>query len=326
MSPRARHLLGILVSLALFAIAVWAIRKGLDGHRPGEILRSIAMLPARHVAAALFFAAANILLAVGVDAFATRHAGRPMRYARIMIPSFIGATFQRNAGVFGGTAVRLRLYSNLGFSPVQTGKLMLSLFLAFGVAFMALTGLALLRSPDEFPGLDLLPSWPEAAGFVLVAASAGFLWLCARGVPVRCFRWRMAFPPFSSALPQILLAMGDWIAGAAILFVLLPPAFRISFPLFLSAFMIAHSLGTASNAPGGLGVFDATILEFLPAANPADILASLLAYRGIYYFLPLLLASLLLGVRELRSKRGGLPDVVHPAETIASALTERKGG
>lgn len=303
MPSRARRLLGIFVSLALFAIAVWAIRKGLGGHPPREILLSIVALPLQHIGWAVLFVIVNALCAVGVDAYATRYAGHPLRYARIMAPSFIGATFQRNVGIFGGTAVRFRLYSNLGFSPLQTGKLMLSLFLAFGVGFLTLTGLALVQDADELPGLDLLPSWPEVAGFVFLAASVVFVWLCLRGAPVRLWHWHVTFPPFRDALLQILLAMGDWIAGAAILFVLLPPENRVPFPLFVSVFMIAHNLGTASNAPGGLGVFDATILSLLPMANPAGILASLLAYRGIYYVGPLLLASLLLGARELRLRR-----------------------
>jgi uncharacterized membrane protein YbhN (UPF0104 family) len=65
-------------------------------------------------------------------------------------------------------------------------------------------------------------------------------------------------------------------------------------------------LGIASHAPGGLGVFEATMLDAVAA--PSDqLLASLLLFRGIYYLVPFILAMALLGayegVRRWRSLR-----------------------
>jgi hypothetical protein len=61
--------------------------------------------------------------------------------------------------------------------------------------------------------------------------------------------------------------------------------------------------GVASNVPGGLGVFEGVILLLLSAKVPAAaVLASLLAYRAIYYFLPLGFATGLLGLYEMRSR------------------------
>jgi uncharacterized membrane protein YbhN (UPF0104 family) len=56
-----------------------------------------------------------------------------------------------------------------------------------------------------------------------------------------------------------------------------------------------------SNIPGGLGVFETVILLLLSSKISAvAILGSLLAYRGIYYFLPLLVAGSLFSIFELR--------------------------
>jgi glycosyltransferase 2 family protein len=53
--------------------------------------------------------------------------------------------------------------------------------------------------------------------------------------------------------------------------------------------------GVVSNVPDGLGVFETIILLILSSKiSAAAILGSMLAYRGIYYFLPLLVASGLL--------------------------------
>ncbi len=62
----------------------------------------------------------------------------------------------------------------------------------------------------------------------------------------------------------------------------------------------------SSHAPGGLGVFEATMLDAVGV--PSDqLLASLLLFRGIYYLVPFILAMALLGayeaVRRWRSLR-----------------------
>src|SRR3546814_12444477 len=53
--------------------------------------------------------------------------------------------------------------------------------------------------------------------------------------------------------------------------------------------------------PGGLGVFEATLLLAYSGSLPVDRLAgALVLYRGIYYLLPLLVAIAMLAIFELR--------------------------
>src|SRR6185295_8197631 len=53
-----------------------------------------------------------------------------------------------------------------------------------------------------------------------------------------------------------------------------------------------------------LGVFEGILVALLPAEIPrSEALGALVAYRGIYYFLPLLLAALLLAGHELSERR-----------------------
>jgi phosphatidylglycerol lysyltransferase len=63
----------------------------------------------------------------------------------------------------------------------------------------------------------------------------------------------------------------------------------------------------ASQIPGGLGVFESVIVLLLSPALPASsIFGSLLAYRAIYYLVPLALAVVLLGTDEILQKKEGL--------------------
>ncbi|MDO8468534.1 MAG: lysylphosphatidylglycerol synthase domain-containing protein [Candidatus Peribacter sp.] len=301
MTTRERRLLSAFVSLVLFLIAVWAIRKALDGHHPREIFRSIMDVPPSYVVWALLLIIVNYLLVAAMDTIAARFAGKQVSYARMLLPSFIGITFQYNAGFFGGAAMRFRLFTSLGLDARQTGKMLLLFSLAFSVSFFLLTGLALVFDPLE---ISEQASWlPETVGACLLAGCLLYFWLCARGKPLHLFHWHLTLPRLRASLLQTLVATVDWVVEAGILYVLLPPEGRASLPVFVSVFMLAHNLGVLSNTPGGLGVFEATILSLLPSENsPSEMLGILLAYRGIYYVLPLLIATPLLGERMLMNR------------------------
>jgi uncharacterized membrane protein YbhN (UPF0104 family) len=104
------------------------------------------------------------------------------------------------------------------------------------------------------------------------------------------------------------MALGviDICSASAALYVLLPEDHRLGFPAFATLYSFASMLGIASHAPGGLGVFEATILQGVGGSQDA-VLASLLLFRGVYYVVPFLAAMAMLGgveaVRRWRSLR-----------------------
>ncbi len=63
--------------------------------------------------------------------------------------------------------------------------------------------------------------------------------------------------------------------------------------------MLAQLAGVMSQAPGGVGVFETAFMLLTPDGDNGQLFAALLAYRFIYYLLPLVLAALTLAVREL---------------------------
>src|SRR5262249_28189885 len=68
---------------------------------------------------------------------------------------------------------------------------------------------------------------------------------------------------------------------------------------FAVVFVCATLLGFASHAPGGIGVFDAAMLLGLPELDRAELVATLVVFRGLYYPMPPAGALGLLGVREI---------------------------
>jgi uncharacterized membrane protein YbhN (UPF0104 family) len=92
----------------------------------------------------------------------------------------------------------------------------------------------------------------------------------------------------------------DLSAGAIAMYFLLPAYPAVDFITLLVVFVTAILFGFASHAPGSLGVIEVTMLVGLPQFSKEELLASLLIFRFLYFILPLSLAAVLLGSRELR--------------------------
>jgi hypothetical protein len=88
-------------------------------------------------------------------------------------------------------------------------------------------------------------------------------------------------------------------AGAIAMYTLLPAHPAIDFITLLVVFVTAILLGFLSHAPGSLGVIEVAMLVGLPQFPKEELLASLLIFRFLYFVLPLSLAALLIGLREL---------------------------
>jgi uncharacterized membrane protein YbhN (UPF0104 family) len=113
-------------------------------------------------------------------------------------------------------------------------------------------------------------------------------------------RWKIALPSLPILFSQILVACVDWLLAAAVLYTLLPSELPVSFPNFIGVYFLAAMAGVVSQIPGGLGVFETAMFMLLtPSMNATQLLGALIAYRGIYYLLPLGAATALLGIQEL---------------------------
>jgi phosphatidylglycerol lysyltransferase len=126
---------------------------------------------------------------------------------------------------------------------------------------------------------------------------------------------------------QLVFTALDVVAAAAALWALLPAA-RLQLLPFAAIFTVATGLGLVSSIPGSLGVFDAVVVAGLSnhvAANEAA--AAVLAYRGIYFLLPLMVSAALLAVFELRiaAVRAGAVGA-HIAARAIPGLTPRLVG
>ena len=301
-----RRLTPLLV-LALLGAAALLLHRELSAYHYEDLRRAVRALRARQIELAVGLTALSYLILTAYDALALRYLGRPLSYRRTALASFLGYAFAHNIGfsVLGGAAPRYRLYASWGLPPGEIGLLIGFTAATFWVGVCAVAGTALVFDPVTLAGrIGLSATVGRAAGGVLLAVA-----LLAVIVPLVWRRpltlrgWTVPPPRPGIAAAQLLVGIVDWLVAAAVLFVLLPTGLHLTFAHFAALFVVAQVAGVSSHVPGGLGVFETIILLALaPRGHSPSLVGALLVYRLIYYLLPLVVATLLLVVFEVRQR------------------------
>ena len=112
--------------------------------------------------------------------------------------------------------------------------------------------------------------------------------------------WRVVLPSLRGTLLQIGIGGLDRVLASLSIYMLLPASPDVSFATVLVVFVAATLLGIVSHAPGSVGVIEAAVLVGLPQYPREELLASLVTFRVLDFFLPLMLATAMFGARELR--------------------------
>lgn len=304
-----RHLvkwLGPLCSLLLLGTALTVLYHLTHSWHWHDIRVAIWSQPLPLLAAALLLTLFSYACLCCYDLLALHALGKQLPWQQVGITSFIAYTFSNTLGfaLLTGTSVRYRIYSSLGLATGEVARVVLFCSITFFLGLLAWGGGALLTNDVS----QLLPDWPQWADTLLKLAGAMALLLVVSYLcwPQPRLSWRehtLTLPGFKVRLLQLLVALIDWMAAAAVLFVLLP-AQSVPYPVLLSAFVLASFLGVMAHVPGGIGVFEASMSLLLANYLPADkLLASLLLYRGIYYVLPFLCALLLFTSQEMLQQK-----------------------
>jgi phosphatidylglycerol lysyltransferase len=309
---RARTALSWISEIALLAGAVWLLRHELRGVPLDEILRDLRALPTRRVWAALLLTGAGYLAFAGYDLVALRLLKRSLPVGRVIISAFIGYALANNAPLsfLVGGSVRYRFYSGWGLASKDATALVLLNVLTYALGLATAAGLAFTLEPHAVPAILKLPfGSTRPLGVAALVAVGTYLAATTYGGPLRLWRWRLVLPRLSTSLLQIGVSLVDWLLSGAALFVLLPlPRAQLlssfGFFGFFGLFLLGQIAALIAQVPGGLGVFEAVMLATLAPVLPAGaVFSSLLAYRVIYYFVPLAVAATLLGVRGLTHLR-----------------------
>jgi phosphatidylglycerol lysyltransferase len=324
---RFRHALPSLLVTTLLGVGLAVIHHELSRYHLGDIRRSFAEIPSFRIAIAFVLTAASYLVLTSYDFLALVHIQRKLPYRRIATASFVGYVFSYNIGlsILGGSATRYRLYSSWGLSTLEIAKVIAFCGLTFWTGVFATGGIAFVMEPLVVTEALHLPlGTVRPLGIVLLAACFGYL--AATRLRTRPFKIRaidLSLPRPRLALAQIVVSVLDWLLASSVLYVLLPSSASasISYPHFIGVYLLAQMAGVLSHVPGGLGIVETVMLFFLvPPSTAPEVLASVVAYRIIYYLVPLFLATAVLGLNEIFLHREKLGRVLVSLEWVPRVL------
>jgi len=291
-----------LLILAMAGFALYALLRDIDF---GKIVAALKAQSLQRIAIAGVFVVAGYVTLTFYDLFALRTIGRhQVPYSVAALASFTSSTIGHSLGaaVVTGGLVRLRIYSVWGLTVVDIAKIAFVTGMTFWLGNALLLGGATAYAPEAASAVDHLPSWiNRTIGLAGLCAIACYLiWLTPQPRTIGRSGWRIVLPNLRLTLLQIGIGAMDLALVTLAMYVLRPASPAAGFVTVLVVFLTATLLGTVSHAPGGLGVIEATMLVGLAQFQREELLAALLTFRALYFVLPLLLASLSLGLREVR--------------------------
>jgi glycosyltransferase 2 family protein len=299
------------ISLAIVAVAAVTLYRVF---REIDLGKVIAALKAQSFAGLLLssaFVVAGYLALACYDIFALRAIGRKdVPYRVAALASFTGYTIGHNLGaaIFTSGVIRYRIYSTWNLSVREIARIAFITGLTYwlGNAFVLGCGIAL--APGAASALNHLsePANRLIGLAALMVLNGYMLWLLLRPRSIGRSNWRITLPDPSSTLVQIAIGSLDLIFVTLAMYALLPAQPGIDFFDLLVIFVTAMLIGVMSYVPGSLGVMEAAMFIGLPQFPKEALLASLVTFRVLYFVVPLLLAVLLLGVREVRGVAAGI--------------------
>jgi phosphatidylglycerol lysyltransferase len=295
-----------LIGVALFVVALLYLWRELRTLTMAELWRTTQTLPVSLLGLAIALTLVNYAVLTGYDQLAFIYLNRAVPRWQIGLASFVGYAISNNLGfaLLSGASARYRFYARWGLTAHEISRIVIFYSGTFWLGLLVLGGWGLALNPP--PGLAVIPghTWARPLGVIFIAVAAAYgLGSLAGAKTVAIGRFKLPNLPAPKLVAgQFALSIADWALASAVLWVLLPGP--TPFGVVMSAFLVAQFAGLVSNVPGGLGVFETVMVVLLgPVVDRATLLPALLAFRIVYYLLPLALALVVLLVDEWYERR-----------------------
>ncbi|MCP9337719.1 lysylphosphatidylglycerol synthase domain-containing protein [Stutzerimonas xanthomarina] len=241
------------------------------------------------------------------DVLGKRYAQHDMPIRQIVPVTFVCYAFNLNLSAWvGGIALRYRLYSRFGLRTSQITRVFTMSVLTNWLGYLWLAGLIFalgwITPPDDWKiGHTAL----RVLGAGLLLASAIYLWACGfskrRHWTIRTHE--LYLPSLRLAVVQMLLGACNWALMALVVYFMLSQ--QVAYPVVLGILMISSVAGVIAHIPAGLGVIEAVFVAMLGGGelSQASIVAGLIGYRVVYFLIPLVFATMIYVVLEIRAKK-----------------------
>lgn len=288
---------GLFLAAGILALAFYGLAHNLKDLSRQQIENAVHNMPATRLWSCGLLTIASFLALGGYDSIATRVvAYRKISASRAWYVGAIANAISNTLGFHALTAsaVRYRLLARSGLTSSEVAGITALSWTAIAAGFASTFSLAMITSPDA-------ASWQRIAGLALLAIMLATAFGLGDGRRISLVGYILVFPSGKVALAQMALGTVEMGGAIGALYIMLPDAAATPLPAFCAIYVGAVLLGIASHMPGGVGVFEATILTLAVPADRADVLAALLMYRILYNLCPFALAVTLFAGEEIRA-------------------------
>lgn len=290
--------------LFFFVFAAYMLYNQLSKYSWDDIKTALLSIPDRNLVYACVASFFGYVALSSYDYLALRYIGRKISTWKWIFAGFIGFSISNNAGhaIVSGGSIRYRLYTRWRFHASEIVRMVTfsGFTYLFGCFFLIIMGYFL--TPDHAFGKGSVSKMTTLIT-TIVAAVGLLLYFWATlfyKKPIIIKDVEFDIPSFKMALAQVFLGGADILLASLVLYFSLIPFIDIPFDVFIGVFIIAQVLGVFSQVPGGLGVFEGLFLFIIPGGegNAANLFGALIAYRLIYYLLPLVVSGVVLMTYE----------------------------
>jgi uncharacterized membrane protein YbhN (UPF0104 family) len=287
-------------------LAGYLLHRGLSRYTLAEILASVRAIPIGNLGLAALFAAASYACLTGFDWLALHYVGKPLPYRQAALASFVSLSLGHSIGFAGlsSGAFRYRYYSRWGLTAGDVAKVVLFCGTTVGLGLMVLGAAALLLRPDipaSFARMS--PGLVRAIGAACLGLAGLYIVLAAvlrRGLTIR--GWTLEMPPLRLAVAQVALGTVNFACVAACLAATVAAASQASYLDVATAYVTGNVMTLLTHVPGGLGVIETAVMTLLPGTS---LIGPLIAFRVIYFLLPLAIGFCVFIAAEIVFKRSG---------------------
>lgn len=294
------------ISLILFTLAIFIVHREIEIYHWHDIRLALQNFPLSLMTLCCIAALLSYIALSFNDYLALEYASQKLPYHRVLFTSFLSYAISNNVGHawLSGGSMRYRLYSGWGLHGTAIAKVVVFCTTSYFLGALTIMAGGYALSPDHAIINNRLPVGSAQAAITIVAiliiAWWGLVFFHRESVSIKNFS--LAMPSFSLAFRQLLAALLDVLSASLVLYLPLNHYTGIPFGDFLVLYIFAQIAGLISQVPGGMGVFEGGFIYLTAGQYPASsIIVSLIIYRAVYYFMPLLLAGFALAIYELRS-------------------------
>lgn len=297
MSVKTKRLIKKIISysgILFFALAAVMLWWQLRNYSLSDIAHAILDIPLINLTMACMACFAGYLALSLYDYLALNYVGGKVTWWKWMLAGMLGFAISNNAGhaVVSGGAIRYRLYTRWRIRGGDIVKMLTISGFTYFLGAAAIVIISYFMVPHSMFQNSIGASVGINALFIFCLVTLLLYFSVAtffHKKSIKIGEIKFQIPSVKMAFTQTILGITDSVLAGLVLYCCLIPFVEIPFIVFMGLFAIAQSTGVFSQVPGGIGVFETVFLVALPdTVDKASIFGALLAYRIIYYVLPLI--------------------------------------